>query len=172
MVLLIFSMSSMVSGSMRSKYSLRRARDASARTVLLKRELFNLILLFRRGMDPFDEEILTVLRDGRPRDFLQLLGEIGFSHNTLRLHLNNLVEAGLIIREKMPMKGPGRPKFTYFIPQGIGRHHHLPLWSSTQLVTLPFMRLKFLCYLQKDGRCSEIKELCNSRNCPQILRGE
>lgn len=139
----------------------------------MKREYFlNLILLFRLGMDPFDEQILTVLMDGRPRNFLQLLGEIGFSHNTLRLHLNTLVEAGLITREKMPVKGPGRPKFTYFIPQGIGRHHHMPLWGSTQMVNLPFVRLKFLCYLQKDGRCSEIKDLCNARNCPQILRRE
>jgi len=123
-------------------------------------------------MDPFDERILRALSDGRPRSFLQLLGEIGFSHNTLRLHLNTLVEDGLITREKVPVKGPGRPKFTYFIPQGIGRHHHQPLWGSTQLVTLPFVRLKFLCHLQKDGRCSEIDGLCNDRNCPQILREE
>jgi len=137
-----------------------------------KRVLLNLLLLFRLGMDPFNERILWVLRDGRPRNFLQLMGEIGFSHNTLRLHLSTLVEAGLVTREKMPVKGPGRPKFVYFIPQGIGRQHHQPLWGSTQIVTLPFVRLKFLCQLQKDGRCSEIEGLCNAQNCPQILRKE
>jgi hypothetical protein len=31
-------------------------------------------------MDPFDERILTVLSDGKPRSFHQLLREVGFSH--------------------------------------------------------------------------------------------
>ena len=34
-------------------------------------------------MDFFDERILTALKDGKPRGFAVLLGEVGFSHNTL-----------------------------------------------------------------------------------------
>lgn len=64
---------------------------------------------------------MRTLRGREPMDFPQILDEVGFSHNTLRLHLNNLVERGLIIREKMPMEGPGRPKFTYFTPHGSRR---------------------------------------------------
>ena len=52
-------------------------------------------------MDPFDERILRVLREGRSRDFHQLLEEMDFSHNILRLHLNALVDRGLIIKEKI-----------------------------------------------------------------------
>jgi DNA-binding Lrp family transcriptional regulator len=47
-------------------------------------------------MDPFDEDILRTLRGRAPMDFQQILDEVGFSHNTLRLHLNNLTERGLI----------------------------------------------------------------------------
>jgi predicted ArsR family transcriptional regulator len=64
-------------------------------------------------MDPFDERILKVLSDGKKRSFHQLLGEVGFSHNTLRLHLESLVDRGLVLKEKMPRRGYGRPMFTY-----------------------------------------------------------
>jgi len=34
-------------------------------------------------MDFFDERVLAALKDGKPRSFTMLLGEVGFSHNTL-----------------------------------------------------------------------------------------
>jgi hypothetical protein len=43
-------------------------------------------------LDPFDERILKVLGDGKKRSFSQLVWEVGFSHNTLRLHFDSLVE--------------------------------------------------------------------------------
>ncbi len=57
-------------------------------------------------MDSFDRQILTVLKDGKPRDFQQLLREAGFSHNTLKLRLASVrqgvplavVLAGLVER--------------------------------------------------------------------------
>jgi len=55
-------------------------------------------------MDPFDERILKVLGDGKKRSFSQLLGEVGFSHNTLRLHLKSLVDRGLVLKEKIPKR--------------------------------------------------------------------
>ena len=55
-------------------------------------------------MDFFDQRILAVLKDGKPKDFNALLGEVGFSHNTLQLHLSRLVAKGLVLREK-PAKG-------------------------------------------------------------------
>jgi DNA-binding HxlR family transcriptional regulator len=48
-------------------------------------------------VDPFDECILKVLGDGKKRSFHQLLGEVGFFHNTLRLHLESLVDRGLVL---------------------------------------------------------------------------
>lgn len=40
-------------------------------------------------MGLFDERILAVLQDGKPRVFNQLPSEAGFAHNTLRLHLES-----------------------------------------------------------------------------------
>ena len=119
-------------------------------------------------MDPFDEDILRTLRGRAPMNFQQILYEVGFSHNTLRLHLNNLVERGLIIREKMPTEGPGRPKFTYSTLGGLGRRASSTQAGSSEMVTLPFRRLRRLCRFQRGGKCRETKELCEARICPQI----
>lgn len=59
-------------------------------------------------MDPIDDEILSLLRESRPREFEQLLLEAGFFHNTLRLHLDSLAEKSLIVKDKQPVKGPPR----------------------------------------------------------------
>jgi len=67
-------------------------------------------------MDPFEAEIVRVLRDGKPRRFSQILGEVVFSRNTLRLHLEHLLEKGLVMREKTPSKKPGRPVYMYSMP--------------------------------------------------------
>ena len=44
------------------------------------------------------EELLTILKDETPRTFQQILSDAGFSHNTLRLHLDELVYKGLVER--------------------------------------------------------------------------
>ena len=123
-------------------------------------------------MDPFEERILGVLKDGRPRDFHQLLEEKGFSHNTLMLHLNTMADQGSIIREKTPMKGPGRPKFTYSMPRGLGCLASSIPSGSAELVTLTFKGLMRLCRFQRGGRCRKIKGLCEAQNCPQIQKNE
>ena len=55
-------------------------------------------------MDFFDRRILAVLKDGKPRKFNQILSEAGFSHETLRLHLNPLEEQGLVVKRKRPQR--------------------------------------------------------------------
>ena len=60
-------------------------------------------------MDLFDRRILAVLRDGKSRNFQQVLSEVGFSYNTLRLHLAQLVEHGLVVRRKRPQQALGDP---------------------------------------------------------------
>ena len=59
----------------------------------------------------FDERVLTALKDGKPRGFTVLLGEVGFSHNILQQHLKRLMAQGLIVREKAAANSFGRPKF-------------------------------------------------------------
>jgi len=53
-------------------------------------------------MDFYDRGILIILKDGKPRTFQQLLSGAGFSHNTLRKHMDELVDQGLVARLKRP----------------------------------------------------------------------
>jgi DNA-binding HxlR family transcriptional regulator len=45
-------------------------------------------------MDLFDEHVLAALEGGQPKGFTILLGEVGFSHNTLQQHLERLMAKG------------------------------------------------------------------------------
>jgi len=123
-------------------------------------------------MDPYEESILRALRDGRTRDFHQLLEDVGFSHNTLRLHLDYLVQRGLITREKIPMEGMGRPKFTYSMSGGPERGTPGILRGPSDVVALPFRTLRRLCRFQRGGRCRETGDHCEAKICPQIQKSE
>ncbi|MEA2090527.1 MAG: ArsR family transcriptional regulator [Thermoproteota archaeon] len=114
-----------------------------------------------------------MLRDGRYRDFNQLMREVDFSHNTLRLHLNCLVDQGLVVKKKKPLKGLGRPRFMYSVPPKLHRQASR-LFSDpfSEVVTLPFRKLRHLCRFEKGGYCKKIKNRCTPQNCPQILKKE
>ena len=64
----------------------------------------------------FDGRVLVALKYGKPRSFIMLLGEVGFSHNTLQQHLDRLVARGLVAKGKMTSNSLGRHKFVYFVP--------------------------------------------------------
>lgn len=122
-------------------------------------------------MDFFDRRILAVLKDGRPRNFQQILSEVGFSHNTLRPHLAQLVERGFVVRRKRPQEGPRRPQYTYSLPRGVDARAVSALVDPYKgLVVLPFERLHRLCRREKGGYCKEIRGRCAPQNCPQIVK--
>ena len=123
------------------------------------------------GMDFFDRRILAVLKDGRPREFHQLLSEVGFSHNTLRLHLIQLAEQGLVVRRKRPHEGPGRPQLTYSLSKGVdGRAVSALVDSYKGLVVISFEKLRRICRHEKGRYCKEIRGRCEAQNCPQIIK--
>jgi predicted transcriptional regulator len=64
-------------------------------------------------MDPIDEKIISLLRDDKTMRFEELLSKVGYSHNTLRLHLNKLTDEGVILKSKLPSEGHGGPSFMY-----------------------------------------------------------
>jgi predicted ArsR family transcriptional regulator len=77
-------------------------------------------------MDLFDERILSVLSDGKPKVFAQLLGDVGFSRNTLKLHLKRLTAQSLVVKEKRSrMDGEGRDA-PISCRQGFGSKFLLP----------------------------------------------
>jgi len=120
-------------------------------------------------MDIFDERILSILKDGKPRLFIQLLNDVEFSHNTLKLHLKRLLSEGVLVREKTASEGLGRPRYVYSVSSKIKKQVSVALSDpSIELVHLPFSRLKHLCRFEKGGFCKETRTGCSSRNCPQI----
>ena len=122
-------------------------------------------------MDPYDRRILAVLRDGKSRNFQRILSEAGFSPNTLRLHLAQLVEQGLVVRRKRPQQGPGRPQFTYSLPKGVdGRAVSALVDPYKGLVVLSFDKLQRICRHEKGRYCKEIRGRCAPQNCPQIIK--
>jgi len=124
-------------------------------------------------MGSFDKCILGVLKDREPRDFQQLLSEVGFSHNTLKLHLASLERHGFIVKAKKPMKRRGRPSFIYALPPEIRNKVSLTLTEpQTTIVSLTFQGLRHLCRFEKGGYCKKTKRNCEAQNCPQILKQE
>jgi predicted ArsR family transcriptional regulator len=122
-------------------------------------------------MDFFDERVLAALKDGKPRSFTTLLGEVGFSHNTLQQHLDRLVARGLVVKQKMASNSLGRPKFAYHVPSTATKQVTAALQNPYEtLVTLQFTRLRHLCRFEKGGYCKEAKKNCAPQNCPQTRK--
>jgi DNA-binding HxlR family transcriptional regulator len=55
-------------------------------------------------MDPLDIMILNHLRDGKPKEFKQILTAVKLSHNTLRHHLDSLEDQSIITNENRATK--------------------------------------------------------------------
>ena len=92
-------------------------------------------------MDPLDVEILNNLRDGKTKESKQILAAVKLSHNTLRHHLDSLEDQNIISKSKQPVKGRGRPRFTYSVAVGEGRAPSMLPNPSTGVVSLSFSRL-------------------------------
>jgi len=122
-------------------------------------------------MDFFDGCVLAALKDCKPRSFNRLLGEVGFSHNTLRQHLERLMAQGLIVREKVSANSLGRPRFAYNVPSRTTKQVTVALQDpNVELVTLPFSRFRHVCRFEKGGYCKETKKTCAPQICPQIRK--
>jgi len=122
-------------------------------------------------MDSFDQRVLAMLSDGKPKSFATLLGEVGFSHNTLQQHLDRLAARGLVVKEKMASNSLGRPRFAYRVPSTATKQVTAALQNPYEtLVTMQFTRLRHLCRFEKGGYCKETRENCAPQICPQIRK--
>jgi len=122
-------------------------------------------------MDLFDQRVLAELKDGKPWSFTLLQNQVGFSHNTLQQHLKQLVEKGLVLKEKDPASGFGRPKYAYRIPLKTAKQVVAAIEDpDVELVTLPFSRLRHVCRFEKGGWCKEEKAHCSPQICPQTRK--
>jgi hypothetical protein len=122
-------------------------------------------------MDLFEERVLAVLNDGEPRFFAQLLDEVGFSRNVLKLRLKRLIAQSLAVKENTLMNGRGRPEYTYCIRPRTRRQVSAALSDpSIMTVDLPFSRIGHPCRFEKGGYCKQARNRCDLGNCPQIPR--
>jgi len=119
-------------------------------------------------MDPIDDQIINALKYRKPRRFEELLSKLGVSHNTLRLHLDDMAERGEITKEKRPSKGRGRPGFVYSAVSGSVRRSAPRVNRVTGVVSLSFERLSQVCRFEKGGWCKKIRGRCYASGCPQI----
>ena len=122
-------------------------------------------------MDFFDERILAALKDGKPKSFAALLGEVDFSHNTLLHHLERLAGQGFVVKEKAASNSFGRPRFAYHVPSRTVRQVTVALQDPhVEVVALPFSRLRHVCRFEKGGYCKETRKNCAPQICPQIRK--
>jgi predicted ArsR family transcriptional regulator len=63
--------------------------------------------------EPSRARILAELADADALDARELAARVGLHVNTVRVHLNALVEAGLVESETQPPSGRGRPRVAY-----------------------------------------------------------
>lgn len=64
--------------------------------------------------DPTRHDIFRYLVDAtRPVDVAELTEHFGLNHNAIRQHLAKLVDAELVIEDKAPSAGRGRPRLRY-----------------------------------------------------------
>ena len=124
-------------------------------------------------MDLFDERILSVLSDGKPKVFAQLQGDVGFGRNTLKLRLKRLVAQSLVVKKKTLSNGRGRPKYAYFLSPRARQQVSAALSDpSITIVALPFSRLRHLCRFEKGGYCKQVRNQCDLGSCPQIPKNK
>jgi len=136
---------------------------------MIKNVFLFLFCLLMLDMDVFDWRILSILRDGKAKYFEQILSGVALSPNTLRRHLDQLIDQGLIERSKMAGNRPGRPRFIYNLSGKIDGRILSPLLDPYKgLVVLSFDRLRHLCRHEKGGYCKEMRSRCAPQNCPQI----
>jgi predicted ArsR family transcriptional regulator len=64
-------------------------------------------------LSPQRAQVLAALRRGGPRTVTALAAALGLHPNTVREHLDGLVELGLASREQAPSSGRGRPAWRY-----------------------------------------------------------
>ena len=118
-------------------------------------------------LDFFDRKILGVLtRKGEPLTLAELVRDSGFARSTVIVHLERLGSEGLVLKEKKPSKGRGRPEFLYR-PAGTPQPKAAPQLS---VIVMEFSKLKKACRYEKGGYCKLARDACATQNCSLTIK--
>lgn len=86
--------------------------------------------------DPTRHQVFRYVADAAaPVEIAELTDHFGLNHNAIRQHLAKLVDAGLLVEEKVPPSGRGRPRLCYVLD---------PNTDSRWGVNGPYERLSML----------------------------
>jgi predicted transcriptional regulator len=112
-------------------------------------------------LDFFDRKILGVLtKKGEPLTLAELVRGSGFVRSTVIIHLERLGSEGLVLKEKKPSEGRGRPEFLYR-PAGTPQPEAAPQLSA---IVTEFSKLKKACRYEKGGYCKLARDACATQN--------
>ena len=118
-------------------------------------------------LDAFDRRIVDALRvKDKPMTLAELVDATGFARSTVIIHLERLMSEGLILREKKPVGGRGRPKFVYrLIKTPESKAAFQP-----SIVPIEFSKLRKACRYKKGGYCKLVKNAYSAQNCKLIIK--
>jgi predicted transcriptional regulator len=99
-------------------------------------------------LDFFDRKILDVLtKKGQPLTLGGLVKDSGFARSTVIIHLERLGSEKLVLKEKKPSKGRGRPELLYG-PAETSQPKAVP---QPNVIVMEFSKLKKACRYEKGG---------------------
>ena len=114
-------------------------------------------------LDFFDRKILDVLtKKGQPLTLGELVKDSGFARSTVIIHLERLGSEELILKEKKPSEGRGRPEFLYRPAEASQPKAVL----QPNVIVMEFSRLKKACRYEKGGYCKLARDRYETQNCP------
>jgi len=117
-------------------------------------------------LDVFDRKIVDVLRvRSEPVTLDDLVRDTGFARSTVIIHIERLMSEGLVLREKKPREGRGRPKFLYRLVNEASKPSIQP-----SIVLMEFSKLRKICKYEKGGYCKLAKNTCTNQNCRLIIK--
>ena len=118
-------------------------------------------------LDFFDKKILGVLKKrGSPMTLAELVGDSGFARSTVIIHLEWLGSRELVLKEKKPGKGRGRPEFLYR-PAATLQPEPAP---QPSVIVMEFSKLKKACRYEKGGYCKLARDRCATENCRLTMK--
>ena len=118
-------------------------------------------------LDFFDRKILDVLtKNGRPLTLAALVKDSGFASSSVIIHLERLGSEELVLKEKKPSKGRGRPEILYR-PAETPQPKAVP---QPNVIVMEFSKLKKACRYEKGGYCKIAGDRCATQNCPLTIK--
>jgi predicted transcriptional regulator len=110
--------------------------------------------------DTICQTIANAIEQNGKLSLNQIIQKTGHARQTITNHLKHLLNYG-IIRKEIKTNNRGRPtKLYYRTPKALAD------FDKTEIVIIPFKRLKVICRLQNQNYCKNTKDLCTFEKCP------